>query len=82
MPRYFFNVHGESSVAPDLVGRDLPHDDAAREAANQLAKELVTDETLTGALPETHWVEVVDQDQRPVSLLPVESGVEVPNRLA
>ncbi len=81
MPRYFFNVHGETFANPDLVGRDLSDDDAARAEAHELAKEVVVAE-LTGGLLEKTWVEVVDEDQRPILLLPIDEAPAGPSRLA
>jgi hypothetical protein len=77
--RYFFDVHGETFANPDLVGRDLVDDDAARAEAHQLAKEVVVAE-LTGGLPEKTWVEVVDEDQRPILLMPIDEAPAGPTR--
>jgi hypothetical protein len=79
VPRYFFNVHGETFANPDMVGRDLVDDDAARAEAHQLAKEVVVAE-LTGGLPEKTWVEVVDEDQRPILLMPIDEAPAGPTR--
>ena len=80
VPRYFFNVHSETFANPDLVGRDLIDDDAARAEAHQLAREVVIAE-LTGGLPEKTWVEVVGEDQRPILLLPIDEAPAGPSRL-
>ena len=50
MPRYFFHMHG--SGARDTEGQELPDDEAARQEARAVARELsqnrnvVTDERL------------------------------------
>ena len=38
MPRYFFHLHGSS--AKDTEGQEFPNDDAAREEAAAVAREL------------------------------------------
>ncbi|MGI8705686.1 MAG: DUF6894 family protein [Sphingomicrobium sp.] len=70
MPRYFFNVHGETFATPDLVGRKLPDDEAARAEAKSLANELAEAEISSDLLSNSPWVEVVDYDQRPVAVIP------------
>ena len=80
MPRYYFNVHGETFAAPDLIGRKLPDDEAARAEAELLAREVATSEHAESPFPDRPWVEVVDEDQRPVLLLPVESEPSQPSR--
>jgi len=82
MPRYFFNVHGETSVVADLVGRDLPDDQAARAVGTQLAKEVVVDEVLGGRWWGKVWVELIDQSQRPFFMMPVTEMPSEPTRLA
>ncbi len=79
MPRYYFNVHGETFAAPDLVGRKLPDDEAARAAAREVAKDVATYE-LSAPFPVRPWVEVVDEDQRPIVLLPVDETPSEPTR--
>jgi hypothetical protein len=38
MPRYYFHLHG--SGARDLEGQELPNDEAAREEARAVARDL------------------------------------------
>ena len=81
MPRYFFNVHGETFATPDLVGRSLSDNEAARSEANLVANEVAKTELSTAQLPQNPWVEVVDQDQRPIAVIPVhEAAAADPNR--
>ena len=80
MPRYFFNVHGGGLAAPDLVGRKLPDDQAARAEAEALAKEVAIAELSGAPFPDRLWVEVVDEEQRPVVLLPIDEVPAAPNR--
>ena len=41
MPRYFFTAEGDGHFSEDEEGEHLPDDAAAREAAEQTAKDLV-----------------------------------------
>ena len=79
MPQYFFNVHGEMSAIPDLVGRKLPDDEAARAEGKALANEVAKLE-LASAFPENSWVEILDNDLRPVAVLPVNETAADPSR--
>lgn len=81
MPRYYFNVHGERFATPDLVGRKLPDDEAARAEAKTVANELVQAELSNALLPGNPWVEVVDDDQRPVAVIPASETAADPNRI-
>ena len=38
MPRYFFDVRNDG-IVPDMVGKELPSDDAARTIAWELARQ-------------------------------------------
>lgn len=80
MPRYFFNVHGETFATPDLVGRKLPDDEAARTEAKSVAHDLAKAELSSALLPGNPWVEVVDDDQRPVAVIPATQTAADPNR--
>jgi hypothetical protein len=40
MPHYFFDLNNGRKIIPDLDGTELPHDDAARAHAAQVAREL------------------------------------------
>jgi hypothetical protein len=45
MPRYFFHLHG--SGARDTEGQDFPDDEAAREEARAVARELARNRNST-----------------------------------
>ncbi len=76
MPRYFFNVHGDTFAAPDLLGRELPDDESAKREAQRVAADVATYELSGAPFPDTAWIEVLNEDQRPVVLLPVETAAE------
>ncbi len=81
MPRYFFIFENGEAASADLIGRDLPNDEAAKHHAAKLAADLSTDQALEGKLPAYQWIEVVDEAQRPVVRLPVAAALSEPNRL-
>ena|SRR6478735_5100179 len=78
--RYFFNFVDNDGAAPDLVGRYLPDDEAAKSEARKLAAELGTDHAIRGSPPTYAWIEVIDEAQRPVARLPVARAIKEPNR--
>jgi hypothetical protein len=71
MPTYYFNVRGENFELPDLTGKSLGDDKAAREEAERLAAELVESALVAGALPPDAVVEVDDEQLRPLLALPL-----------
>ena len=48
MPRYFFNFEGATGVVPDLVGRELLSDHAARGEAKKIAADLAAADAIEG----------------------------------
>jgi Domain of unknown function (DUF6894) len=61
MPRYFFHIHQAGQHLPDVIGCDLPDEDAAWKEATITAGQLLED--LDGALkPGLQWrMEVTDE---------------------
>ena len=82
MPRYFFLFGNEVSVTPDLVGQELRDSETAKAMAAKFAAEVEYSSTVEGELPHYDWVEVVDEDERPIVRLPVSQSVREPNRSA
>jgi hypothetical protein len=80
VPRYFFNLETGPEGSVDLVGRDLPDDEAAKSEAAKLAADLSIDRALEGELPRFEWIEVRDEAERAVARLPVAASVKEPNR--
>ncbi|HWH17841.1 MAG TPA: hypothetical protein VNT77_05820 [Allosphingosinicella sp.] len=78
MPTYYFNVHGGPVQAQDLVGLELPDDEAARSEAHRLAGEITLYEIMNARAPEEEWVEVVREDNKPVIALPLAETIERP----
>jgi hypothetical protein len=71
MPLYYFNMRGERFEHPDLTGRDLPDAAAARAEAERLAAELIETALVSGEMPPDAYVEVDDEEMRPVLSLPL-----------
>ena len=74
MPTYYFTLRGEGFESPDLAGKALADDAAARAEAERLAAELVETALVAGALPPDAVVEVDDEDMRPVLALPLNAS--------
>jgi hypothetical protein len=70
MARYFFTVHREGSD-PDLVGEELPNDEAAWNEATLIAGELFKD--IDGKFgPGQEWsLEVTDEGRNPLYFIRV-----------
>ena len=71
MPTYYFNLRGEGFELPDLAGKTLSDDRAARAEAEGLAAELVETARVAGTLPPDAVLEVDDEEMRPVLALPL-----------
>lgn len=82
--RYFFNFGKQDGCAasPDFVGKDLPDDEAAKAEAAKLAADAGISDAVEGEVPTFLWIEVVDEEQRPVARLPVANMVREPNRIS
>ena len=71
MPTYYFTLRGENFELPDLAGKSLSDDAAARAEAERLAAELVESALISGNLPPDAVVEVDDEQMRPLLALPL-----------
>lgn len=71
MPTYYFTLRGADFELPDLAGKSLRDDAAARAEAERLAAELVESALVSGTLPPDAVVEVDDEQMRPVLALPL-----------
>ncbi len=70
-PTYYFTLRGPDFELPDLAGKTLSDDAAARAEAERLAAELVESALISGNLPPDAVVEVDDEQMRPVLALPL-----------
>ncbi|HEX6377264.1 MAG TPA: hypothetical protein VFZ91_16255 [Allosphingosinicella sp.] len=78
MPTYYFILRGETFELPDLTGKSLADDEAARAEAERLAAELVETARVAGALPPDAVIEVDDEEMRPVLALPLNRDTSMP----
>jgi hypothetical protein len=71
MPRYFFNIHREKIPTLDVLGEELPHDEAAWREATIIAGELFKD--IDGKFrPGQEWgLEVTDARRNPLYFIRV-----------
>jgi hypothetical protein len=69
--RYFFNVSAEDETIPDLVGIELPHIEAVRQAAAVEVAQIWEARVMAGKPPYVGWLDVVDDHQRPVFKIPL-----------
>ena len=76
MPRFFFNLFGDGATI-DEVGVDLPDLGAARDAAIEEARAVLSDEAKSGRIDLCHRIEVEDEARRPVLVLPFSAVVEI-----
>ena len=76
MPRFFFNVFDDAAVI-DEVGLDLPDLAAARQAAIEEARAVISEEVRSGHIDLAHRIEVEDESRRPVFVLPFSAAVEI-----
>ena len=70
MPRFFFCPVTERGSAMDLIGEECRDLNEAKERARETAAELASTQLKAGPNPRG-WVEVTDEDQRPVYILPL-----------
>ena len=76
MPRFFFNVYDDGATI-DEVGVELPDVAAAREAAVEEARAVISEEVRRGRIDLSHRIEVEDEQRRPELLLPFSAAVEI-----
>ena len=74
MPVYYFNVHCDDFEETDLVGEVCRNHEAARAEALRTARELIQQQLLNGAPLRGGWVEVEDEEHRPVLMLPLRAA--------
>jgi hypothetical protein len=70
MPRYFFSTVLAEGSATDLVGDECRNLAEARERARQEAMDLVSTQLQCGG-PPSGWIEVEDEEHRPLFMLPL-----------
>ena len=72
MPRFFFSPVTLRGSATDTLGEECADLSEARELARQTAAELVSAQLQSGQ-PPSGWVEVEDEQHRPLFMVPLRS---------
>lgn len=65
MPRYFFHLHNDVDARDD-EGRELPDERAARDAAEEDARQMAGESARNGHIDRRHYVEVADDAGNPL----------------
>ena len=70
MPKYFFSQTCPDRVMTDVCGEELRDRREATARARELAMELASEQLAQGRSP-AGWIEVEDEDHRPLFMLPL-----------
>lgn len=70
MPKYFFSQVCPEQMMTDVCGEELADRREATARARELALELASEQLQAGRGP-TGWVEVEDENRRPLFMLPL-----------
>lgn len=76
VPVYYFNLY-DDIVCVDDEGQELTDLATARAQAIRAAREIIADQARDGRINLSPWIEVEDEDRRPVLTLPFRSAVEI-----
>jgi hypothetical protein len=77
MPRYFFNLHECGTLVRDDEGREVRDDAQLRQLAVREARQLMAAEITEGKLCLSCRIDVLDEDGRPVIVVPFREAVTV-----
>jgi hypothetical protein len=77
MPHYFFHLYECGTIIPDDEGRELSGITDIRAAALREARQVMSAEVQGGKLCLSCRIEVLDENQRPVFVLPFKEALTV-----
>ena len=77
MTRYYLNIHNGIGPVMDEEGCDLANLDAAREAAIEGIRSMISEEARTGLLDLTGRIEVMDAHGNLLCLVNYEEAIEL-----
>jgi hypothetical protein len=77
MARYFFHLHECGTVVRDEEGQELPSRLNLRDAALREARSVMSSEVLAGRLCLSCRIEVTDEDQQLIKVVPFKEALEL-----
>jgi hypothetical protein len=77
MARYFFHLHECGTVVRDKEGQELPSRLNLRDAALREARSVMSSEVLAGRLCLSCRIEVTDEDQQLIEVVPFKEALEL-----
>ena len=77
MARYHFNLYECGTFIPDEEGRDVPASATIRDVAVREARSIMASEVQAGRLCLSCRIEVMDEDQRLIMVVPFAQALEV-----
>jgi hypothetical protein len=77
MARYYLHINNGGGYSEDLEGQDLPDLDAARQAAIDGVRSLLSEEARQGQLDLTGSIEIADSDGKLLLVVPFHDAVEL-----
>jgi hypothetical protein len=77
MKRYFFHLYECGTQVVDEEGVELPDHASVHDRAMRAAREIMASELMNGQLCLSCRIEVLDEEQRPVLILPFKEAVAI-----
>ena len=71
MPTFYFNLRSDDFDATDTIGEYCHSGDEVRKRALIAARSIVQQELVNGGVPSDGWIEVEDEEHRPVLSIPL-----------
>lgn len=77
MARFYLHFHNWIGIAPDEEGRELPDLEAARHAAIQAIRDVISEEVRHGRLDFRGYIDIVDEAQAMRCRVPFSSAIDI-----
>lgn len=77
MTRYYLHFYNRVGFAPDEEGRELPNLDAARDAAIQAIRDVMSEEAKAGKIDLRGYIEIVDEAEEVRCKVSFSSAIDV-----
>lgn len=75
MPQYYFNIFNDV-ITMDPEGAELADDEAAHAHAVKQVRSLAADTVMHGHITASDWLEIVDEDRKPITCVRFDEAVE------